>query len=249
MLAEFGLIGYPLEHSFSANYFNDKFKKEGLTEFHYNLFAIPDILKVRDLILYHPHLKGLNVTIPFKKEIIKYIDEISPIASKIGAVNCININQGIWTGYNTDGPAFKLSLENWLLELNMFNVKDALVFGNGGASKAIQWALNELNIDFQLVTREDNDNNYKYSDINIKILGDFQLLINTTPVGMYPNINEILPIDLNGIKRELLLYDLIYNPPNSLFLKAGINKGCQVKNGIEMLHLQAELSWDIWNEK
>lgn len=248
MGAVFGLIGYPLGHSFSQKYYSDKFEKEGLKNYSYKLFELENIDSVRTLTSEYPNLKGLNVTIPHKTKIIKYLDTIDPIAKAINAVNCISIINDKWIGYNTDGPAFKLSLTNWLSELDKKEISTALIFGNGGASKAVQWALNSLGIRFKIIDRQENSANLKYKDLTKEILQSANLLINTTPVGMYPNDKEELNINLEHLQKEQLLYDLIYNPAKTLFLEAGIRNGCQTKNGLEMLHLQAEMAWDIWNQ-
>ncbi len=244
----FGLIGHPLGHSFSANYFNDKFKDLGLSNYKYRLFDLASLESVRRLELENPLLRGLNVTIPYKKEILNYLDTIDDIAKEIGAVNCISIVDAKWKGYNTDAIAFKLSLEEWLKELNQTHINNALVFGSGGSSLAVQWALKEMHINYRVVSRQKQTNWLNYEDLSGSLLESYPLLINTTPLGMMPELDHMVRLPLDAFQTKHLLYDLIYNPVKTVFLEAGINKGCSVKNGLDMLYKQAELSWNIWNQ-
>ena len=243
----YGLIGHPLGHSFSAIYFNDKFKNLGLNNSRYILFDKESLKDIRGLAYDFPVLKGLNVTIPYKKNIIAFIDSIDEVAKEIGAVNCISIHNANWIGYNTDALAFKSTLEKWLIEMNRTTINNALIFGSGGSSLAVQWALRKMGINYKVVSRQRSMAHLAYQDLNKDILQDFELLINTTPLGMEPNINEIVELPLDAFQTKHLLYDLIYNPAKTVFLKAGINKACKVKNGMDMLYEQAEMSWHIWN--
>lgn len=245
-MKQYGLIGYPLSHSFSAKYFTNKFKKEQILNCNYLAYEIDSIEKLPLLINETPNLIGLNVTIPYKESVFNYLTTIDDVAKKIGAINTIKIN--IKTkqlkGYNTDYHGFKQSLKPFLHK----NHQRALILGTGGASKAVVYTLKELNIDYLFVSRNPkNDDEIKYSDINSYIMQHHQLIINTTPVGMYPNIEAKPSILYSLLTPQHLLYDLVYNPLETAFLKEGKAKGCITINGLEMLQLQAEKSWEIWN--
>ena len=245
----YGLIGYPLEHSFSQKYFTGKFEKEGINARYLN-FPIPSINDFPDLFLHHPYLAGLNVTIPYKEQIFKYLDEVDPVAEKIGAVNVIRItwdNQKYTLkGYNSDIVGFKTSI----FPLLTIDHKKALVLGTGGASKAVVEALKQLNIEFRYVSRTPKDKNtISYDSLTKEIVSEHKLIINTTPLGMFPKTDACPDIPYDALTSEHLLYDLVYNPEETLFLKKGKEKGAKTKNGLEMLFLQAEEAWRIWNEK
>jgi shikimate dehydrogenase len=240
----FGLIGYPLGHSFSKQYFTNKFETEGLEDCFFDLFPLEDIATFPDLISTHSSLKGLAVTIPYKETVIPFLHQISAEAKKIGAVNCIKIHEGHFTGYNTDIIGFEKSFTP-LLE--MHHTK-ALILGTGGASKAVQFILNKLQIPFLLVLRTaDNISRcITYADMNESLLKEFTIIINCTPVGMAPKEDAKPLIPYEFISSKHYLYDLIYKPATTLFLEEGKSKGAIVKNGYEMLLIQAEENWKIW---
>ncbi len=239
----FGLIGNPLTHSFSKSFFEEKFKFENLENHSYSLFELRSIEEVLALKL-DPFLIGLNVTIPYKQSILPYLDHISEVALAIGAVNTIKIVDGVWFGYNTDYIGFLNSLKPLL----PYNIKKALVLGSGGAYCAIKYALQKLSISCSLVSRNSASKDYSYSEITSSVIKDHQLIINATPLGMFPNINTAPPFPFHLLSPNHIVYDLIYNPEESLFLKNSSFMGCQIKNGYEMLTIQAEESWKIWND-
>lgn len=241
---DFGLIGHPLSHSFSKAYFENKFNKLGLKGHSYTLFDIENEQQLSAFKTSHPFLSGLNVTIPYKQNIMKYLDGISESARAIGAVNTIKINQGNWFGYNTDADGFKDSLLKWLAPIP----KTAIILGNGGASKAVQFVLNELEISFNVVSRAKSGNNISYDEISKDLLEKTDLIVNTTPLGMYPNTQLTPDFPMDFLNQKHCVYDLIYNPEQTLFLKLANQQGCKIKNGLDMLHLQAEKSWEIWQK-
>ncbi len=243
MPSHFGLIGYPLGHSFSKKYFEDKFKKSGSLDT-YNLFETEAAHSVKALIKDN-NLKGINVTIPHKQAVIPLLDNLDRSAQLVGAVNVIKNDGGFLTGFNTDYPAFRASLKSWLDNTNI----KALVLGTGGASKAVIAALNDLKIPFQQVSRTKSAKTITYQELlkNSDWIIEHNLIINTTPVGMTPNTDEAPELPYNLLTPSHYLYDLVYNPEETVFLQKGNNIGAKGKNGLEMLHLQAELAWDIWN--
>ncbi|MDB5226531.1 MAG: Shikimate dehydrogenase substrate binding domain protein [Bacteroidota bacterium] len=244
-MKQFGLIGYPLSHSFSENYFKEKFVREKITDAVYKLYPLE---KIEDFILLcekEKDLVGLNVTIPYKEKILPFLDGLHHEAEKIGAVNTIKFMNGKKIGYNTDIYGFKASLQPLLKRQH----KHALILGTGGAAKAVAYVLNELAISFQYVSRTKSKEYFSYEELNAAIMDRSKLIINTSPVGMYPQTEEAPAIPYEFITREHLLYDLIYNPEETRFLKLGKEKGAQIKNGLEMLRHQAEKSWLIWNDK
>lgn len=239
----FGLIGYPLSHSFSKKYFTKKFEQEEITECRYDLFPIKTIEELFLLLRDHPELEGLNVTIPYKKQALRFIDS-SNIPGGLDACNCININDGKLVGYNTDITGFERSLKPLLKSFH----KKALVLGNGGATAAVIFVLEKMGISFEIVSRKLHEGSTLiYRDIDKKIMEERTLIINTTPLGMYPDINTCPDIPYQFITEKHLLYDLVYNPEKTLFLQKGEENGATIKNGEEMLVLQAEESWRIWN--
>jgi shikimate dehydrogenase len=239
-MMHFGLIGRELGHSFSQNFFQDKFKTEGISDASYELFELPSIATFSDLIQLFPKLKGLNVTIPYKSEVMRYLHLIDENAARIGAVNTIEfLPNGILKGWNTDYIGFRDSL----LPLLKAHHTQALIFGSGGAAKATQAVLRDLQIPYRVISR-DGENPYK--DLTKTDINEFPILINTTPLGMFPKSDECVPIPYEGITSDHLLFDMVYNPEETLFLKKGLEAGAQVKNGLEMLHLQAEAAWNIW---
>ena len=239
----FGLIGYPLSHSFSKKYFTEKFEKEEITECCYDLFPIKTIDELLLLIRNNPELEGLNITIPYKKQVLSFLDA-SNIPDGLDACNCINITDGKLVGYNTDVTGFEKSLKPLLKSYH----KKALVLGNGGATAAVIFVLEKLGITFEIVSRKLHDGAVlTYKNINKKVMADNTLIINTTPLGMYPDTATCPDIPYESISNKHLLYDLVYNPDKTLFLQKGEEKGATIKNGEEMLILQAEESWRIWN--
>lgn len=239
----FGLIGYPLSHSFSKKYFTEKFEKEEITECCYDLFPIKTIDELLLLIRNNPELEGLNITIPYKKQVLSFLDA-SNIPDGLDACNCINITDGKLVGYNTDVNGFEKSLKPLLKSYH----KNALVLGNGGATAAVIFVLEKLGITFEIVSRKLHDGAVlTYKNINKKVMADNTLIINTTPLGMYPDTATCPDIPYESISNKHLLYDLVYNPDKTLFLQKGEEKGATIKNGEEMLILQAEESWRIWN--
>jgi shikimate dehydrogenase len=242
----FGLVGETVSHSFSKAYFDEKFFREGLRDHHYELFPLSSINEIETLMKDTKGLTGLNVTIPYKEQIINYLDEVDPVAKKIGAVNVIKIKDGKRKGFNTDSDAFFETIEKWLPKDKTFK---ALVLGTGGSSKAVQQALTKLNLNFKLVSREKGRGDFTYEDVRKKpeILEESLLLINTTPLGMHPKTDATPPVDYEQITSDHYVYDLIYNPARTLFLQKAEMRGATIKNGLEMLHVQAEKSWKIWN--
>ena len=239
----FGLIGYPLSHSFSKKYFTEKFEQEEITECRYDLFPIKTIDELPLLVRNNPELEGLNVTIPYKKQVLSFLDA-SNIPDGLDACNCINITDGNLVGYNTDVTGFERSLKPLLKSYH----KKALVLGNGGATAAVIFVLEKLGISFEIVSRKLHDGStFTYRDIDKKIIAENTLIVNTTPLGMYPDTEACAEIPYQFISDKHLLFDLVYNPDKSLFLQKGEERGARIKNGEEMLILQAEESWRIWN--
>ena len=234
----FGLIGKTLSHSFSEGYFNEKFHKEDINDAEYKNFELNNISEFTDLISKIKH-SGLNVTTPYKESIIPFLDELTPHAKAIGAVNTIQFKGNKLIGHNTDTIGFSQSIYPLLNERNK-----ALVLGNGGASKAIQYALKILNIEYTIVSRKSS---FDYSDISSKMIGYYDIIINTTPLGTYPEIGDFPQIPYKELNENHLLFDVIYNPTESAFLRFGKTRNCSIKNGLEMLEIQAESSWNIWN--
>ncbi len=241
-MPSFGLIGRKLGHSFSKEYFETKFNELKLADHTYSLFELDDITEVEKVLKRRP--KGLNVTVPYKEEIIPYLDKLDMSAQKVGAVNVISLEQNCFVGYNTDFYGFKNSVQKWLGTTTL----KALVLGTGGASKAVIAALSDLEIKSIAVSRNPTNNQLSYAQISSDIIEQHQLIINTTPLGMYPVVDEAPMLPYGELSRHHYLYDLVYNPEKTLFLKNGEDKGAQTKNGLEMLHLQAEKSWAIWNK-
>lgn len=242
-MKRFGLIGKTLKHSFSKTYFEKKFAEQEITDCNYQNFELQTIDEFPNLIAANPELKGLNVTIPYKEEVLQFLNTENAIVKEIGACNCIKIINGQLHGFNTDAVAFKSSLRKYLRPHH----KCALVLGSGGASKAVQYALKELRIDFLIVSRHKKENQLGYEDVGEDTIKEHQIIINTTPLGMFPNVEQDPPILYNALTSQHLLYDLIYNPPKTKFLQQGEAKGVQIINGYEMLTAQAEESWRIWN--
>lgn len=244
---KYGLIGYPLGHSFSISYFNEKFENEDIDAVYEN-FEIPRIEDLKEIVDSNPELKGLNVTIPYKEQVLKYLKSISPEAKAIGAVNVIRIehkgNKSILRGYNSDVIGFTKSIAPIL---NTFH-KKALILGTGGAAKAVQYGLQSLGLETMYVSRTKKRHALTYEEITPEIIQAYNVIVNCTPLGMYPHIEEYPKLPYEAMDNHHLLYDLLYNPDETLFLKKGKAQGATVKNGLEMLLLQAFASWEIWNE-
>ncbi len=238
----YGLIGFPLEHSFSKKYFTEKFQKENIADAEYKNFPLSSIEEFPLLLKGEPDLCGLNVTIPYKESVLEFVHEFSDEVLEIGAVNCIKIENEKLTGFNTDCYGFEESLKPLLKKHH----KQALVLGSGGSSKAVRYVLKKREIDFKLVSSSGKDNSISYNDLNEEIMKTHLLIINTTPLGMFPKTDEAPAIPFQFLTSKHLLYDLIYNPEETLFLQKGKERGAKVKNGQEMLILQAEKSWDVW---
>lgn len=243
----YGLIGYPLGHSFSKQYFTDKFAREGLTDCFFEAFPIKSIEEFSSLVIANPLLKGLGVTIPYKEQVLQFVDEMSDEVKFIGATNSIKITGNKLIAYNTDITGFEQSFTK---ELKPIHTK-ALVLGTGGASKAVQYVLNKYGIDFLVATRNDQlkDGFIQYNNIDQKIISEHRIIVNCTPLGMSPNENSNPEIPYHLLTAEHYLYDLVYVPANTLFLKRGEEMGATVKNGYDMLLIQAEASWKIWNSE
>jgi len=240
----YGLIGYPLSHSFSKGFFAEKFAREHIQNCMYDSFPIPTIEELPVLIAQQSELQGLNVTIPYKEVVMQYLDELSPAAAQIKAVNCIHFKDGRKIGYNTDAIGFRRSLEPLLKTHH----NKALVLGTGGAAKAVKYVLESLNIPYKSVSRQASAETISYEQLDAGIMASHTLIINTTPLGMYPNVDAAPALPYEQITDRHLLYDLIYNPAMTAFLQQGADRGATVKNGHEMLILQAEASWEIWNQ-
>ncbi|MEO8405747.1 MAG: shikimate dehydrogenase [Chitinophagaceae bacterium] len=238
----FGLIGYPLSHSFSKKYFTEKFNREKLDEYRYELFPIPDITELKNILQQHPDLAGLNVTIPYKEQVLAFLDEKDAVVKKIKACNCISIENGKLKGYNTDVIGFERTLKTGLKDHH----KKALILGTGGAAKAVEYVLDKSGISYKYVSRKPSAKSYSYEQLTASIIAEYTLIINTTPLGMYPAITEAPPIPYESLTSSHYLFDLIYNPEKSLFLKKGEDKGAHIRNGHEMLIIQADESWRIW---
>jgi len=239
---KFGLIGKNIDYSFSKKYFSEKFKKENL-DYTYSNFDIVNISEIES-ILQNNSISGYNVTIPYKEEIIKFLDEIDEVAKDIGAINTIKKIDNKNIGFNTDGFGFEKSLLP-LIENKI--PKNALILGSGGASKAIKYVLKKLKINYSTVSRKEGKSEFVYENLNEAILNKFKMIINCSPVGTFPNINNCPNIPYKFLTKDHILYDLVYNPIESLFLKRGRELGCKTKNGLEMLEIQANESWSVWN--
>lgn len=240
----FGLVGRNISYSFSRGYFSKKFSDLGLTDYSYVNFDIEDISHFSKILKEHPRVKGMNVTIPYKQAVIPFLDSLNKNAKAIGAVNTIKVTKkGKLKGYNTDFYGFKKSITPHLKP----NHTKALILGTGGASKAIAFALTKLGIDYNFVSRSSANADFSYKILTRNIIEDHSIIINCTPLGTHPNISEKPPIPYQYITKKHLLYDLIYNPEETAFLKSGKEKGAGICNGLKMLEFQAEKAWKIWN--
>lgn len=241
-MRQFGLIGYPLGHSFSRKYFSEKFIKEGIPNTGYENYPIADISEFPS-VLATPGLEGVNVTIPYKEQVIAFLDEQSDGVKAIGACNCIHIVNGKKIGYNTDAFGFRQSFQPLLQPHH----RQALVLGTGGAAKAVHYVLTQLNIDYKTVSRNPVTNGFTYEQLTPALIRQYPVIINTTPLGTFPHTETAPDIPYQALSELHYLYDLVYNPPLTRFLSLGKEQGATIKNGADMLVLQAEESWRIWN--
>jgi shikimate dehydrogenase len=243
---KFGLIGYPLDHSFSKKYFTEKFVREGIQGCQFDLYPIESIEEFPHLLDRESSLEGLSVTIPYKEQVIPYLDALDPACAQIGAVNCIRIRDGKKIGFNTDYLGFKQSLQSWLGR----EIPNALVLGTGGASKAVQQALRDLEVSYRIVSRNSIEGQLTYATLKEQPdwLATHPLIINTSPVGTYPNVEELPDLPLEQLHSAHRVYDLVYNPPITRLMQECISREGTAKNGQDMLELQAEAAWSIWNK-
>lgn len=244
-MKRFGLLGKTLKHSFSKNYFEKKFERENISGYTYENFELASIEEVKTLIENDPDIQGFNVTIPYKEEILPFLNGMSREVEEIKACNCVRIVENKLYGFNTDVIGFRKTLETSLGP----NHKKALILGSGGASKAVQYVLDQLKIDYLVVSRHKDFNRIGYEDLSREIVREHTLIVNTTPLGMYPNINADPPFPYDFLSPAHFLYDLIYNPPKTKFLEQGEKQGAKIHNGHDMLVLQAEESWRIWMDE
>lgn len=241
----YGLIGRSLDHSFSEKYFSEKFRREDIADCEYRNFEIKDLQNAIPLLKKNQSLKGLNITIPYKTDIISFLDEMSDECRQISACNCIKIKDGKWLGFNTDVTGFEKS---FVPHLKKYHQK-ALILGTGGASNAVAFVLQKLGIDFLKVSRRENQSPsvISYDDISEEKMKEYQIVINTTPLGTFPNINECPPLPYELVTDRHYFFDLVYNPPKTLFLSLAEKQGAIIENGSQMLAIQADESWKIWN--
>ena len=240
----YGLIGRNIEYSFSRGYFKQKFETENLHDCSYENFDLTQIEELKN-VFSQKNISGLNVTTPYKREVIPYLDRLSSAAEKVNAVNTIKFHEdGSISGHNTDVYGFKKSL----LEIIDKLPKKALILGTGGASSAVAYVMKELKIDFSYLSRKEGDNYIHYSAVGETVLNEHLLIINASPVGTFPNIDKAPDLPYEFLTKDHVLFDLIYNPPETLFLREGKKRGCMISNGQKMLEYQAEKSWDIWNQ-
>ena len=247
-MQKYGLLGYPLGHSFSKNYFNQKFESEKIDAQYVN-FEISDIKYIKNVLKENPNLNGLNVTIPYKEQVIPYLDDLDEDARLIGAVNVIKFTKGFLgktklIGYNSDIIGFKRSIEPLLDSSH----RKALILGTGGASKAVMHGLKQLGVGTTFVSRTPKEHCITYQDVTPELLESYTVIVNTTPLGMFPNVDACPDIPYDALTPKHLLYDLLYNPAETLFIKKGKEHGAVVKNGLEMLLLQAFAAWEIWQK-
>lgn len=245
-MQRYGLIGKKLGHSFSKRYFTEKFSHEGISGAVYELYELPTIAELPKLLQQEPELVGLNVTVPYKEEVIPYLDELDEAAARIGAVNTIKITAGKTKGYNTDYIGFRTSLERFYPATTQKG--KALVLGSGGAAKAVCAALQDLGINYTILSRSPQPGQLTYNELTPAHLQQFQLIINTTPLGMCPDTEKCPDLPYKALLPSHYLYDLVYNPEDTLFLKKGQTAGAQTINGLEMLYGQAEAAWQIWQK-
>lgn len=242
-MTKYGIIGYPLGHSFSRGFFTEKFARESIDAQYLN-FEIPDVAMLSDVLRDNPELRGLNVTLPHKQAVIPLLDEMSEEAMEIGAVNVIRVRNGKLKGFNSDIIGFTNSIKPLLQPHH----RKALILGTGGASRAIRVGLIRLGIEWTYVSRSPRDGMVTYEDITAETLQEYTVIVNCSPVGMFPKVDAAPAIPYELLSPQHLLFDCVYNPEETLFMKKGRKQGATVKNGLEMLHLQAAASWNFWNE-
>jgi shikimate dehydrogenase len=242
---QFGLIGFPLSHSFSKGYFANHFLTENILDAQYENYPIESIDLFSSLWENNPTLNGLNVTIPYKKLVIPFLQHASSVVQSIHACNCIRLYEGALYGYNTDVIGFEQSIQPFLKSHH----QKALVFGTGGAAAAVEWVLQKLGIEYQLVSRTASEDCITYASLSPEIIATHTLLIHTSPVGTFPNVDEAPSLPYEAITSKHHLFDLVYNPAETKFLALGAAQGATTQNGLEMLHLQANASWEIWNSE
>jgi shikimate dehydrogenase len=246
----FGLVGFPLTHSFSKQYFTNKFEKEGIKNTQYELFSLDHIEQFPSLMQQNPEIKGLNVTIPYKESIIEFLDDLDESARAVGAVNVIKVVDGKLIGYNSDVYGFEQSLLRFMaINPDQFHYYEAFVLGTGGASKAVTYILRKLGFPHFLVSRKESRDAYPYFVLNdiFIVSRKPKLIINTTPLGMYPAVESAPKLPYKMLTDKDLVFDLVYNPEETLLMQRAKAQGAKVQNGLEMLHLQAEKAWEIWN--
>ena len=242
-MRRFGLIGRNISYSFSPGYFGNKFRELGLEDCIYEIYDLPQISGFPGLLDRYPDLEGLNVTIPYKEAVVPYLDHLEEQAAEIGAVNTLRFSRNGLEGYNTDVIGFRESLRPLLKPTD----RSALILGTGGASKAVAYGLRQLDIPFRFVSRNPEKGQLSYGEVNAGLLKQCQILVNCTPLGTHPEVDKAPPLPYTALDTSHLLYDLIYNPSETTFLKEGRQRGARTKNGLQMLRLQAEASWEIWN--
>ncbi|MBJ6117276.1 shikimate dehydrogenase [Pontibacter sp. BT310] len=245
-MQRYGLIGKKLGHSFSKRYFTEKFEREGIADATYELYELATIAELPQLLQKQPDLVGLNVTVPYKETVIPFLDELDEAAARIGAVNTIKIAAGKTKGYNTDYIGFRDSLEQVYPATQNSR---ALVLGTGGASKAVVAALQDLQINYTILSRQAGQGRLTYADLTPELLKQYQLIVNTTPLGMYPAVENCPELPYEALSAQHCLYDLVYNPEQTLFLEKGKSAGAQTINGLRMLYGQAEAAWQIWQNR
>ena len=248
-MRRFGLFGYPLGHSYSKKFFTEKFQRDGRPDCVYENFETKNLQDLKLLVRQHTDLEGLNVTIPYKQEIIPMMDNLDELSQKIGAVNTVRVIRGEngkidLHGYNTDAWGFELAIRPILRPHH----RRALILGTGGSAKAVSYVFRKLNIEHFFVTRNESRFHYSYADLNFNTMKAFQIIVNTTPLGMFPDVDDYPKIPYEFLTHKNLCFDLIYNPPQTVFLGKAKEAGAFIHNGFRMLRLQAEKAWEIWNE-
>lgn len=246
-MRRFGLVGYPLGHSFSRRYFSEKFEKMGLLDHQYDLYELEYLKDFPAIWQNNSELIGVNVTVPHKESVIPFLDRLDASAHKVGAVNVVKREAGKLIGYNSDYYGFKISIANYFQ--GNITIKNALILGLGGAAKSVEAALDDLKISYESVSRMAGKGDYTYNDLqkDPSILAKADMIVNTTPLGMFPEVEECPQIPYEVIHAGQYFYDLVYNPEETHFMKKARQKGARTKNGLEMLYLQADRAWEIWN--